>query len=196
MGKRGGGKSYLLSRLVRSCRRIIVFDTVCQFKPSDLPGFTLVTQPGKLVAFLRQHGRGDFKVVYRGEHHPEQHFSHVASLVAAVGEMVFAVDEIDYFGTAGACDEKLDWLIRYGRHRRVAMVYTARRPAEVPRNLTAQTSEFRIFRLTEPRDLEYMTRLIGPAAARVPQLAQFEHLRWLDSGGCWRVDARGRAFSE
>lgn len=180
---------------MRDCSRILVFDTVCQFTPDQLPGFTCITQPGRLVAFLRQHRGGSFKIIYRGEHHPEQHFSYVAALVAAVGDLVFAIDEIDYFGTAGACDEKLDWLIRYGRHRRVAMVYTARRPAEVPRNLTAQSSEFRIFRLTEPRDIEYMRRLIGPAAERLPQLEQFSHLRYQDSGAAEIIDARGRAVS-
>jgi len=144
------------------------------------------------------HLRGRFRIVYRGEYHPELHFAHVAKLAAVVGDLVFAIDEVDYFGSAGQCLEELDWLIRYGRHRRVAMVYTARRPAEVPRNLTAQSSEFRIFRLTEPRDIEYMRRLIGPAAERLPGLEQFCHLRYQDSGAAEMVDraGNGRAFSE
>lgn len=181
-----------MGRLIRSCRRIVAFDTVCQYRPADLPGFVLISQPGQLVRYLRQHRAGSFRVWYQAEHHPEQHFNHVAGLTAAVGDMVLAVDEIDYFSTASACDEKLDWLIRYGRHRRVAMIYTARRPAEIPRNLTAQTSEFRIFRLTEPRDVDYMLRLIGPDAEKLPGLRQFHHLRYLDSGECSILDPDGK----
>lgn len=179
--------------MICACRRVIAFDTVCQFKPEQLPGFTLITQPGRLVSFLRERRHGDFRVIYRGEHSPEVHFGHVAALVASVGRLVFAVDEIDYFGTAGACDEKLDWLIRYGRHREVAMIYTARRPAEIPRNLTAQSSEFGVFRLTEPRDIEYMQRLIGPAAQQLPKLEQFHHLRHYDSGDAFIVSPEGNA---
>lgn len=182
MGKRGSGKSYCMAKLLKTCARVVCFDTVGQYQPVQLPGFVFMEQPGQLKEFLRKHRARDFRIWYRPEHQVEKHLTAVAGLVTAVGNCVLGVDEVDYFGTAGSSNIKLDWLARYGRHRRVALVWTARRPAEVFKNLTAACWALRIFRMTEPRDMEYLAHYIGEAADKLPGLGQFCHLRWQDDG--------------
>ena len=74
-------------------------------------------------------------------------------------------------------------LVNYGRHHRVSMLATARRPAQVPRGYTSECHEMRLFKLTEERDVKYFAELIGDSEARrLPGLQPYQFLRWDDAG--------------
>jgi len=152
-------------------------------------------QPGELRDFLRAHLSSPFRVLYQPtiapptspeDHAPglETHFAAVTQLVIACGRLIYAIDEVDRFTSAGFTPPGLNYLINQGRHVQVSLVCSSRRPAQVPRALTSQAHLFFIFRNTEPLDLAYLQQYIGTeAAARLPELGEYRFLRWEETEG-------------
>lgn len=68
-------------------------------------------------------------------------------------------------------------VVMHGRHRDVSYAWACRRPAELPRSYTSQATEFCVYRLTEPADLEYCHKR-GVPREWPPALAvgEFVHL--------------------
>ena len=79
--------------------------------------------------------------------------------------MIFAVEEIPLLCSASYIPPELGKLVRLGRHRRVSLVWTAQRMAEVSRTLTAMTDSFVLFATTEPRDLDAIRDRCGDEIA-------------------------------
>ncbi|MGH9417864.1 MAG: hypothetical protein ACRD01_14680 [Terriglobales bacterium] len=98
-------------------------------------------------------------------------------IFSRVGGCLLALEEVPWYSSASAQPEGLDVLTRMGRHRRVDLVWTAQRLAEVSRRLTAATDVFVFFGMREPRDLAAMEDRCGrDVALRVQQLGQHERL--------------------
>ncbi|MGH9482155.1 MAG: hypothetical protein ACRD1L_08675 [Terriglobales bacterium] len=94
-----------------------------------------------------------------------------------VGGCLLALEEVPWYSSASAQPEGLDMLTRMGRHRRVDLVWTAQRLAEVSRRLTAATDVFVIFGMREPRDLAALEDRCGrDVALQVQRLGQHERL--------------------
>lgn len=187
------GKSYLMGKLIRQCSRVIVMDTVNQYgngpRQNPLPGFVEISQPGRLIDYLRKHRFGKFQILYKPGYYAEKHFEAVARIILEVRDVVFAVDEMWHFCKPGWMPEPLRFMVRAGRHRGVTLVYTAQFPANVARDLTAASTDLRVFRLIEPRDLESLKgRLVPEYLARVPKLPDRTHL-WRDEVSAVRMIA-------
>ena len=74
------------------------------------------------------------------------------------------LDEVDMLCTAGQAHPALHRLIHYGRHQRVNLVATARRPQDMYRGLTSQADTIVAFRADELLDLEYLkSKRLDPA---------------------------------
>jgi hypothetical protein len=72
-----------------------------------------------------------------------------------------------------------DHIIRLGRHRRIDVVWTGQRAAEIARRLTAATDVFVLFAQTEARDLEALADRCGvEVAAQVSRLGLHDRLVW------------------
>jgi len=94
------------------------------------------------------------------------------------------VDELDKLCGARWGDARMApefyHLVNYGRHERVSMIATARRPRAVARGYTAE-SEMRIFNIKEGADLDYFEELIGKEqTARLKTLPQFFYLHCVE----------------
>jgi hypothetical protein len=161
------------------------------FEPLAQQGFKFVTQPSQLARWMEANWDGVFKLVYRpmvGD--KVKHFDAACELVEACGRMVFAVDEIDFHMSPAYMPLPLYKLNNYGRHRKVAMIGTARRHAQVARDYTAMLTEMDVFRFTEPRDLEWLSAKAGPGLVNtVGGLAPYHYARWFSDG---RIDVRNR----
>ena len=98
-------------------------------------------------------------------------------MILEVRDVVFAVDEMWHYCQPGWLPEPLRFMVRAGRHRGITLVYTAQFPANVSRDLTAASTDLRVFRLIEPRDLKSLQgRLVPEALDRVPKLPDRYHL--------------------
>jgi hypothetical protein len=157
----------------------------------------IVHSPGALKQLLAQSLSAEGCVTFRILYQPlsgnlEEHFESVTFLALAFGQhgpgLIYAVDEIDRFCSASFVPPSMKELINYGRHRKISMICTSRRPAQVARELTSQCSEIRCFRTTEPRDIRYFEDIMGQAAQQLPSLEQYTYLRWTDDG---KTEIRG-----
>src|SRR5215469_18422441 len=95
------------------------------------------------------------------------------------GELLLAVEEIPLLCSASYIPPELGRLVRLGRHRRVSLLWTAQRAAEVSRTLTAMTDVFVLFSCTEPRDLDAIRERCGAEIAeKVSRLGLHDCLIW------------------
>src|SRR5260370_24281597 len=153
-GKRKSGKSSRMGSLLGAVKRLLLFDgrgasALSQNFFAKFGFDHVFHQPGPLREFLRSHLGQPFRVLYQPcmspptsleDHAPGlgEHFAAVTQLVIACGRMIYAIDEVDRMTTSNFAPPGLDYLINQGRHVRVSLVVTSRRPAQIPRELTSQ----------------------------------------------------------
>lgn len=187
-GKRGMGKTTEMARLLSLCSGGAVFFDPLSRHESVLPGFTIVNQPGEMETYLRKNSKRRFRLLYQprtGD--PAQHFQHVCTIVRAFGWMILGIDELDMLCGAEWGERRVPpefyHLINYGRHVRVSMLGTARRPMNVARSFTSQCLQMRLFGMTERADLKYFEDYVGREdAERLPQLDKYLYLHWTGDG--------------
>lgn len=187
-GKRGMGKTTEMARLLSQCGGGVLFFDALSRHESALPGYKVFCQPGPLKDYLRLNRERRFQVLYQPRSGDmDQHFQNVCVIVRAIGNMIFGIDELDML-----CGPRWgsSWMVpglyhltNYGRHSRVSMLATARRPMSVPRGYTSQCLEMRLFGMTERADLKYFEDYIGAAdAARLATLEKYQYLHWTGDG--------------
>lgn len=83
---------------------------------------------------------------------------------------IILFDEVDRWGH----DPRVVDVMNYCRPWGVSVAWTARRPARVPRDLTALADYFILYRVTEPRDLAYIREYSEDAARIAPSIQPFQ----------------------
>jgi predicted AAA+ superfamily ATPase len=73
------------------------------------------------------------------------------------GDCLLVLDEVDLYGKN---NKAIEFIYRYGRHKNIEIVAVSRRFYDLPVIIRALTDYFFIFRITEKRDLEYLSRYI------------------------------------
>lgn len=187
-GVRGMGKTTEMARLLTACSGGVLFFDPLSRHESVLPGYRLITQPGELVRYLRPNKGRRFRVLYQPQAGDlDAHFRAVCRVVRAVGDMIFGIDELDMlcgprYGDSRMCPEFYH-LVNYGRHCRVSMLATARRPMSVARGYTSQCQTMRLFYMRERADVRYFEEYIGTEdAGRLGALGKYEFLLWTGDG--------------
>ena len=181
VGRRGFGKTTEAGRLLNTCT-----GGVCFFDPMSkhaglLPGGVIISDPDTLENYLRVNRGRRFQVVYQPRTGDlDTHFRGWCRTVAAFGWMIACVDEVDKFcgprwGPKWMPPE-LAHLVDYGRHCRVSMIVTARRPQGVAAALKAEC-EWRIFRLKDGKALDSLADEIGDEnLPRIRELPKYYYL--------------------
>ncbi len=212
LGKSGSGKSSLTKALIRSIPRVVIFDPKGEYAaPHVVRGAT----PQDLYDFIRTRKR--FCVSYKPESERarralevrspernrgkrmsliEREFDHVSWAVYVVGALTFVAEELDQCCTSAWAGPKFGKLLRQGRTREVEMIAISRRPTEIPKDVTANMTQMVIFNSSEPGDMDYYRRRIGPAVERIPNLQTFgidgavvsTGLEWREGGALRLVD--------
>lgn len=186
VGLPNSGKSYLLVERCRRCRRIVVYDPVNADTLKALigDGFVQVHQPGELRDALANAWGGEFRILYTPTQGVEAlHFEAVNELVRKCGSMVYAIDEVDKNQQPAYAPPQFYELLNYGRHHQIAMIGTARRPAQVSKEYTYGLSEVCAFTFTEPGDLKYFESKCGAEATKnLPSLDKYAYIRWQQDG--------------
>ena len=198
-GVRGMGKTTELARLLSSCSGGTLFFDPLSKHESVLPGFRLISQPGELQTYLRANRGRRFRVLYQPRQGSlDTHFRAVCLIVRAFGSMIFGIDEFDMLCGSRWGDTRMPpemyHLVNYGRHCRVSMLATARRPMNVARGFTSQCQTMRLFHMREKADLKYFEEYIGQSdTARLSSLPKFHYLLWTGDGSA-QVFCGGRAL--
>ncbi len=174
-GKRGSGKSYLAAHLLNFTGRIVIYDTLHEYRS----GFVF-RDVGDLARFWRRNSRGPFRLIYQPTD-PEAEFNEVAQLVWLCGHVTFLVEEIDIFCSPHKISPSFQTVIQRGRHQDISLVGISQRPFGIHRLLTSQAKEIYIFSTNEPRDREYLRNLLGTnIEATLDGLDKFQYAKWVD----------------
>jgi hypothetical protein len=187
-GKRGMGKTTEMGRLLSLCSGGVLFFDPLSRHESVLPGYRIVSQPGELAEYLKVNRGRRFRVLYQPRSgDPVAHFQAVCAIVRAIGWMILGIDELDMVTGPRWGDSRMPpefyHLVNYGRHVRVSMLATSRRPMSVPRGFTSQCMEMRLFGMTERADLKYFEDYIGQEdAQRLATLQKYQFLHWTGDG--------------
>lgn len=172
-GRKGSGKTTLANELARSAyynrQRVIIVAPMGGF---DLTGSPVIHQSTELLNNDIAN-RSIIAVPGSDVQLPRS----VMLYAYESGNVTLFVDEVDIFCSAHFAEPALLNIIRYGRHRQVNLVAISQRPANVIRDLTAQSDFLVMFQSTELRDLEYLGQRIGRENSdQVARLDQFKYL--------------------
>lgn len=174
MGGKGSGKSTLVKEIVDEAPRVIVFDTMGEYNSRrDKP---IESHEGALSELGRIQHESRFRVVLRLVD-DEQALSamRVAYDVGKPGKpTLIVVEETSFYCSPNHLPPELARFVRYGRHQSLDQIYVSRRPAEIHRDLTAQSDIIVSFRQHEPNDIAYLIRAMGPEAKNLPHLADYQ----------------------
>jgi hypothetical protein len=125
------------------------------------------------------------------------------SPVLAMGGIVLLLDEVDLIAPTGGAPEVIRNLYRRSRHVRLSIVSVTQRPANVLREVSAQSTQVLAYRLTEPRDLDYLSDLMRWDQEQVGQFVRWtrRHVHgavWRDlvSGSTLWIPDRGKPLTD
>ena len=185
VGRRGYGKTTEMNRLHSQCTGGILFFDALSKHGGMFAGYVMFSEPGRLEEYLRVNRGRRFHIMYqpRGGN-LDEHFAAVCKIVVAFGWMIFGVDELDKlcgmrFGESRMPQAFYD-IVNYGRHHRVSVIATARRPQGVPTGFRDE-SELRVFGLKPGKALEAIRTEIGDeAASQVAQLPKYQYLHFVE----------------
>jgi len=152
---RGGGKTTVAVALSESLPRLVVIDTMNE--PAYLTAGIHVNNPLDLHHFISSHSR--FRVVY-APNDPED-VEMVLWSVLTTCDLVLLVEEVSqYAGVEAppATRKMFRRFVRLARHRRVKLIGTTQRPADVDKLLVSE-SEIFLGSLKEPNDRRYLRDL-------------------------------------
>lgn len=168
LGKAGSGKTYLIRQILPALPRpVMILDTMNEF--SDGLIFTEAEQLRRYIVERRPNATGVYVLKATSDEDANGFFRLV---VASQAPMTVIIDEADKYATPYSIHDDLSKTIKYGRHWRQNLIFAARRPAELNRNVTAQSDVLVSFRQTEPRDIKALRDVYSDA----------ERLSSLDAG--------------
>lgn len=168
-GRKGSGKSTLVKEIVDEHPRVIVFDTMGEYATKKYKPFDSFELAAAELGRV-QHARR-FRVVIQLV---EEEDALAAMRVAYdVPNCLVVVEETSFYCSPSYLPPELAKFVRYGRHREISQIYVSRRPAEIHRDLTAQSDLIVSFTQHEPADVEYLRKVMGPEADRLPALPKY-----------------------
>lgn len=161
LGKAGSGKTYLTRETILPAvpRPVFICDPMAEFSTlglqfdsaRDLWGYvTEGRRNDSQVYTLRVTRDGDAEALFR-------------MLTVAKEPCTLIVDEVSNYCSPHKIEESLKRLIAYGRHWGVNIISTARRPAEVHKDVLAQSDAVVTFKQTERRDLKALSYIAEEA---------------------------------
>ncbi len=184
IGKRGSGKSVLVKHMIRDERRLVIYDIMSEYTEAVTFDYT---ERDRLAYFWRGLYRQGFRIAYRPLR-PKDEIDWLAHAVFTLGDLTFVVEEIDAVCTPFDMSEWMQAIIQRGRHMNIEMIGVTPAPFGIHRDLTRQAKDIFIFRTSEPRDIQYLRRLLGETIeAKIAALEQYEFVHWSDQVDSLRI---------
>ncbi len=179
LGKRGFGKTTRLRERIRNELVVVGWDPMVT--PNAPRGqlylphrFTGADGAAECAELIRDRRRGLLRAAVHS-FEPDD-FGALVEAVADRGRAcVVAIDEASTLCERTVPHPALAWILAYGRHIDVTVIWTARRAAEVARLCTGQAEYLEVFRTTDQADLGALRGAFGAhALSRMPHLEKFE----------------------
>lgn len=173
----GCGKTTLMQYMARSKKRILIFDPNNEPKYMQMATKVCFTQADLYKAIQAK----TFVIAWRGyttyRHTPEVFetaFLWPCHLADAAEDLLIIWDEFDVFCSAHSFPQIVQDIGFTGRHRGLATMAVSRAPNAIPRMYTRNVQRWLVFRTTEPTDIDYFRKVLGPGPAKeLPTLQRF-----------------------
>ncbi len=176
IGKTGSGKSYLVKKLIEKKKRLLVYDTMCEYKYG-----VVFEDRRKFIEFWRRIYIHPYRLIYRPLNDPASEIDEIAEAVYLLGDTCFVLEEVTAYCSEHQISDQLAHIIQRGRHKNIELIATTQRPYGLHRLLTSQAKEIYVFNTNEPRDRQYLNALLGSdIEAKLDSLKQFEYIKWQD----------------
>jgi len=162
LGRKGSGKTSLVRAIVPKLERVVVLDPLEEYH-----GLIRARDFNSLLSFLEAvHEHRKIRIACTFSTMEE--YERAIYLVREVGNIWIIIEELNYFVDCWSHEEAYLDLIRFGRHDGVSILMVAQRAAEIPKLFTSQSDAIVSFKQTEPRDLDYLSKIghIGEDGAR------------------------------
>lgn len=196
LGKRGSGKTTLARKILRTFPRAVIFDRLREFSPNDKD-----MKAQKNIHFVNtfsEFGRAvkatmpcsTFRVIFQfgveADNHDET-FNQALFLVYKRADFcefqtsaVVYIDEVHNFATPHFVPKWFKEILLTGRHQNLGLIACSQRPANVHKDILAQSHHIFCSAINEANDLNYLKGTIGSAAERLAGLKQFQFLHIRD----------------
>lgn len=196
LGKRGSGKTTLARKLLRCFPRAVIFDRLGEFSDTspDIRRFKNV----RVVTSFQGFGQAikdtlnlsTFRIIFRFNVEADNHDETFNQALALVYKrksfcefqtscMVY-VDEVHNFATAHFVPKWFKEILLTGRHQNLGLIACSQRPANVHKDILAQSHHIFCSVINEANDLNYLKGTIGSAAEQLAGLKQYHFLHIRD----------------
>jgi DNA helicase HerA-like ATPase len=175
VGRKGTGKSTLVSEIIAERPCVWVIDSMGEYDEKRGKCEVIFwdedeSSPDRVLASSRKR---EFRLSIRalGTDDNLDAMRLCYALAEERRNSLLVVEETSLYVSPVSLPDEIAALVRYGRHRELDLVFVARRPAELHRDLTANADCLVTFQTQEPRDLDYLRVYYGDEAyslARLP----------------------------
>lgn len=178
LGRKGSGKSTLVKKLIEREERLVIIDTLGEYG-EEMGLRETYTLQKSIQAIKKGYSRKAFGVSVRLIDNDD--ILTVIEYCFALGEMTIVIEEASMLCKPTTLPGPIAYSLRYGRHKCLNQVYIARRPAELNREVTAQSDVLITFEQKEPRDIEYLRATLGAEAEQVSRMERYHYLYYGDA---------------
>lgn len=190
-GIRGGGKTVKLRRLLMSCRRYLVVNTL------NRDGFTSgVTfhSVAELKKFWIRVYRSNFRLIFSPDHGDIEktcsEVGEICKLVMACGHMTLAIEEMNVLFEDLRTPSEFNQIVFAGRDPGIELIGVAQQPTGFGAAMRSMTKEAYLFHTHEESHLAVFKKLVGKEAAeKIRTLANYEYIYWSLADGAenWKI---------
>lgn len=191
MGKRGSGKTTLARKIQSTMPRLIILDRLGEYSNETGPGVRHVsTFPTFGQAIKETLTAPRFRIIFHFNVEDDNHSELFNALLYLCykrdgfcelqSSVCLVIDEIHNWATHNFIPKWLKEIVLTGRHQHVGLLCCSQRPANVHKDVLANSHHVLCSNMSEANDLNYLRGSIGDAALRLPQLRQYEFLHIRD----------------
>lgn len=178
-GQRGQGKTTYLKDQIGIFDRVIIFDLLGEFVSYD----TAYNMRDFFKALTKAKEENFFVLNYFNPKTSEDDFQVICEAINRLQNIMFVVDEIDYFCSSHSVPRQFDEIVKRGRHQGLNLIVATRRPHEIPPIIRSQVTALITFRHIEPNDLDYLGSIINLPGEEISILEKFHYVKWtVDEG--------------
>lgn len=186
LGRTGYGKTFLIrERLLQHYKRLIIFDTMNDFKPeppTTVIDVLTVANFEATINSLMDYETEDFTIRIAAKQLAV--YCDILDIIVnnEFKGVTLILDEIDKFANPSSIEQSLYNLYNVGRHFEINIIAASRRPNQVHRIITSQSHLLVLFHTNEPRDLAYLREYANKEIAnRVKELKRYEYIIYGDT---------------
>lgn len=179
IGKRGMGKTTLADTLLDRFPRSFVYDTRLRWGVDISCGNSLVVHSLKELKENYQRILKTKKIIYQPDYAGDD-LETICDLLLDFPEWkdtLLVVDEVGLLCSSNHNDipPALQRALRFSRHNRIALLFTAQRAVDISRDITAESTFIASFLNTEPRDIQNLSAH-GFPAEKLANLKRYQYL--------------------